>query len=764
MAHAATGVPRHGVTVRRLFSLRPSSADLVDAGFLLALSVVALLGLRSTYDGTSYLVVGIVGVLIGLAIAHVVTTLRQPVIVVVALALLAFFLLGGALAVRGQAVGGVVPTPATLRSLADVSVHGWKDLLTTLPPVDGSGPLLVLPYVLGLLAGAAGFAVARRLRSSAASLAVPVALLVAVIVLGTRSPGSRWVQGGLFAVLALGWVGARQVRRNAALADARPTGRRTTATTMGVLLLAAGLGAAVVGPVLPGSGGSRTVFRNYVVPPFDIGAYPSPLAGYRSFTKGATPSLYDSVLFTVSGEPGGTFVRIATLDSYDGTVWGAADVTTPGSSDVFQRVGRRIVTGVTGRPVTLAVTISQYGLAWLPDAGTVTGVSFHGADAGTETSTFRYNLATDTGIVPGRFRSGDSYTVRAVLPAASTGAPVQQPIVPSALSGFVRTKATQWAGTAADPMARITALGTKLRATGAYTDGDTPAEQQYTPGHYAQRLTAFLASPQPAGDDEQYAAAYALMINSLGYSARVVLGATPSASGEVRGSDVRAAVEVALSSGGWALLGPDTFTPDRQKKPDPQTPPTTQQSTAQVVPPPVTQRPPTSLVDTDPARALTRDQLHHKASAAGSLLPGWLVTGARWVGPPVLLVAVVCGAIVGLKARRRSRRRTRGSTATRLAMGWREVVDHARDLGADIPRGLTRREEAGSLGDLPVAQLARTADAHVFGPGDPAEEAVQDFWGQVEAARRHMSAGVGRWRRLRASLSLRTLLRPLNPA
>ena len=41
----------------------------------------------------------------------------------------------------------MLPGASTLARVADQAIFGWKDLLTTLPPVDGDGPLLVLPWL-----------------------------------------------------------------------------------------------------------------------------------------------------------------------------------------------------------------------------------------------------------------------------------------------------------------------------------------------------------------------------------------------------------------------------------------------------------------------------------------------------------------------------------------------------------------------------------------------------------------------------------------
>jgi hypothetical protein len=145
---------------------------------------------------------------------------------------------------------------------------------------------------------------------------------------------------------------------------------------------------------------------------------PSPLAGFRKYTKNGP--LYDKTLFTVSGAPDGTPLRIATMTSYDGNVWGTAG---PGASTAslatFQRVGTSITTTGGGSRATVTVTISRYRDVWLPTPGQLSKVSFAGPNRTRYTSAFRYNLATDTGVVPLRSAERDSYTVHALVPPAA---------------------------------------------------------------------------------------------------------------------------------------------------------------------------------------------------------------------------------------------------------------------------------------------------------------------------------------------------------
>ena len=116
-------------------------------------------------------------------------------------------------------------------------------------------------------------------------------------------------------------------------------------------------------------------------------------------------------------------------------------------------------------------------------------------------------------------------------------------------------------------------------------------------------------------------------------------------------------------------------------------------------------------------------------------------------------------AIVAAKALRRRRRRSAEPVSARFGGGWREITDHARDLGLAIT-GATRREESLALAGIGAAgrapALARDADRHVFGPRPPQAEAATAYWEDVDAYRAALSSQVTRGRRIRAALSLRT--------
>ena len=776
--------------LRRLDAHGAAASVAGDAAFLAILCAGVLAGLHTTFSGWWFLIVGLIGVALGLGVSQLANALKLPVLSVAAATSALYFVAGPAFVDRGEAIGGALPSAAALRTLASASVFSWKQLLTTAPPAPSSGVLLAVPFILGLAAGAAGLTAARRFDAAAAPLAAPVVLLGAVIALGTRVP-AQWALTGLFVtVLGLAWAAVRAERcrrsrgsqgqkngssRSPALDSAR---LRKVVTAAVVLAIATG-GGLLISPLLPGADGSgRAVLRDSVTPPLDLNAYPSPLVGFRKYTRDAD-QLWDQTLFTVTGLPAGTPVRIATLDDYNGSVWGATNG--PGGNG-FERVGSTIAPGAPGaddsapaaRTASMTITIAPaYAAAadtnaWLPTAGTPTGISFGGADGGQLAGAFRYNTDTSSGLILTRLQAGDTITMQTVLTSTTVG-PDAQPYGPPALSdgdpAVFAGRAEAWSKGANGLDAQLNAVAAYLRTNGAYSDGG-PGETQFLPGHSLGRLTQFLNGPQPVGDDEQYAAAFALIANSLGMPARVVLGAVPEPDGAVKGSDVHAWVEIHTADGAWATIPDSEFMPNPSKKPDVQPQQQDENAGALVVPPPNAIHPPGTAAQAG-------------APASGGLLPkpgggsglAWLLPLLRtlaWILSPAFAVLLCVGAVRGVKARRRRRRRTRGSAANRFAAGWRDLVDHARDLGAAVPGTGTRRQQAEALAALgldPLASyglspLAADADAVVYGPGDPSEEQAEAYWKEIDQARRAISRASSRRRRLVAAVNLRTLFRP----
>lgn len=758
-------------TTRRPRQFTPQPDDLIDAGAVFALGLVALLEFHTTFAGWHFLAVGAIGMLLGLVISHIANVLRQPAIVLIAMGVAAFFLLGGAIALRGAPGASMVPTAGTLRGLASGSVHSWRELLTTVPPVDGTGPLLVLPYLLGLFLGLGGFALARRFRAVFWPLLAPVSVFVAVIVLGSLAPVATVPTATVFAIVSLFWVRARNERLHPVSSSG--SGRLTRVATTAALFAVAASGAYFVGPDVPGAHShDRVVLRKYIIPPFNIGDYPSPLGEFRLYAQdrkaGAeTIGLKNKNLFTVTGSlPAGSTLAFATLDSYNGSVWAATNqaAVLSGKLNSFLRVGQQLDNPAPGRRYTMHVSVDNYSDYWLPTAGAVQKISFGGAGATRHSADFRYNLATGTGVVPSKLGQGDSYslTVAGVTPQLLTDRDSLAGGADTAGGSFLHDTAVALAGTQGDLSSQVLTMARNLKDQGRFTTGASGSGfEYYLPGHSAGRLTDFVKGVIPGvkyvGDDEQFAAAYALMIEQLGVPARVVIGVESlPADGLVQGHDVTAWVQVRAADGSWLTIPSQRFIsstpPNKHQIQQP-----TQQDAGSNVPPPAQGHPKSTLDDTAASDSSFRNQTT-KGKAAGFHLPGWLITALRILGPPVLAIALVCGLIIGAKAERRRRRRTRGAPAARLARGWREVVDHARDLGRTASSPATRREQAIELAGMQLGPLAVLTDRHVFGPEPITQAAAEEFWAHVRAERKRMSGAVSRWRRWWAAVNVVTLL------
>lgn len=740
-------------------SLLPDRPTWVDAGFLLSLAVVATLGFGESFNGWAFLVVAMVGWLLGAVLAHIATALDKPAVLTAVFTVAAFFLLGGAVALSSDGFSSAVPLPGTLKELADQSVHGWKDLLTTLAPVDG-GPLLTLPYLMGLIGGAAGMTVAARVRSTFVVVVVPLVYLAGVILLGVRSPERVVVIGSVFGVLALVWMSVRGRRFQARRIVG---GLRLRRRLVGVaLVVGAGLVATTLGPRLPFvHDNDRLVLRSYVTPPFDVGQYPSPLVSFRKYTKGFVVDdpeehLYEKPLMTVSGLPEGTRLRFATLDSYNGTVWGASNQApgTSGPSGSFQRVGSVIRDEFGGDTVTATVEIADdyAGNVWLPVSGHLSEIRFEDDDP--SASTFRYNLESATGVVPQGLSVGQTYTFTAdvdsdlVEPTTEAGTASVSTV--ETTTDFVPV-ATRWGGEAQTSMLQVLGIAEFLRTQGTYTDGEIP-NQQYAAGHSERRLAEFGAEgSQIAGNDEQYAAMLALLANQVGVPARVVVGAQVPADGVVKGEDVHAWLELQDVDGTWRTLPTEAFM-DNQTPPEDKPPVPQQLVSGQVVPPPAPVAPPATIGD--PFSDSDQRKGEKVKDDEGRGIPSWVGTVLLYVGLPLLGIAVLLFSIVWLKFRRRRRRRTRGEPATQLSAGWRDLLDSARDLGVPVHAALTRREQAREIGHDDVVVLAKRADAHVFGLGTPTPDDSAAYWSEIDQARRQLSADLSIWRRARAAVSL----------
>ena len=334
-------------------------------------------------------------------------------------------------------------------------------------------------------------------------------------------------------------------------------------------------------------------------------------------------------------------------------------------------------------------------------------------------------------------------------------------LLDSSAGAFIDPRLDAWTGGATGAWQKLVAVAQYMSQDGAYTDGGDPNSQEryYLAGHNAGRLQNFAGAEQLAGDDEQYAATLALAANRIGIPARVVMGAIPEADGQVKGADVHAWVEVQKADSTWYQLLPQTFLPDRNKKPNEQRTQQQQQKTGAQVPPPSGVNPPSILQGPDQAQNATNLKKVKKSPFDPTSWPAWLRFLVLYVLLPLLCLAVLFGLVVLLKLLRSRRALTRGPTPHRIATIWRGLMGDARGVGIALPRSATRLEQASAFPDpAAVWGLAQVANAHVFGEGAPDDEQVRAFWTQAREVRKQILGSAPLWRRVLAAGDPRPLL------
>jgi len=763
-AHESGG----GVPPRALSRVLSDGATLRRWGFDLAAVAIlvscAIVGFGPTFAGPAYLFAGFGALLLGIAVAVAGAIWRWGALIVAAATILVYVVFGGALAAPATTIAGFIPTLDTLVQLATGVVFSWKQYLTSLAPLSAGDSFLVVPYLSTLVVTVVTATIALRARRSGWAVLPAGVFLAFVIAFGMTSTALPIVQGAVFAATAIAWLAYRRalVLRQDSI-DAGSTGRvstmRRVAAGAGVLAIAVAIGAA--GSAVAAPTGSRYVLRDVIIPPLDLRQYASPLQSFRGLVRDHK----DDVLFTVSGLPDQGRVRLATLDAYDGIVYNVARDGT-GASASFSRLGDGIAATTEGTPATVTITLDELAGVWLPGVGYLTSVQYEGERADELRRSTFYNRSSGVAVVTAGLRSGDSYTIETVVPAAPTSTELAEAVAaPFALPAPVDVPeaapavAGELASGASTPYEQASALAKTLSEKGFFSHG-LEGDAYSRSGHGSERLQQMLVADDWIGDDEQYATAMALMASQLGLPSRVVMGFYPEdydgGTLAVTGDDLHAWVEVAFAELGWVTFDPTP--PEDQVPTDQQTEPQKELQPQTLQPPPPVQE----NVELPPDIPEDEGDDDDRPGDAG---PWLFILGMTAAGLGIIAILLApFFAIVALKLRRRRLRRTRPEAADRVSGAWDEAVDTARDLGTPLDPGGTRLEGAAQLSaafDTPTAvAVAERAEARVFGPGDPDDADVAAIWTDVDGLVDHMRGTVGPWRRLRSRVSLRSLRSP----
>ncbi|WP_374010878.1 transglutaminase family protein [Leifsonia sp. LS-T14] len=735
---------------------RLSTTTWIDVAVLTGLSLLAVIGLEPAFGHYAFVPAAVGGIVVGGGVALLGRLFRLSWPLTVVLALAAYFLLGTPLALPGQSLFGVLPTLDSLSGLVLGAVFGWSDAVTLQAPLEAPPYVAVVPYVAGWLVSLISVTLAvrwlprvRRPSSGRAALLLlgPTALLLTAILLGTRDPFFAGVRTVLFAAIALVWLSWRRARFSRDRVETDSAVRRSRLLGGAVVVIGAVAVGALAGSLLAPPASSRFVVRDEITPPFDPLDYPSPLAGFRKYTK----DLQKTKLFAVTGLQQGQVIRLATMDSYDGVVWSVAS---PGSdsdaSGAFELLGSTIPEPplfTPGASSTASIDVLGYSDVWLPTLGYTNTLRFDEHTGADPAGTVRVNTATGTAAVTSGVRDGLTYTVGATAQKvpndrALAKVPPAKLALPTVTNvpDVVSAKAEEYAGSADTAIQKLRNIERSLKSLGFLSHGRASDPVPSRAGEGADRMTDLLSKSPMVGDQEQYASAFALMARRLGYPTRVVMGFAPKVTGStttVTGDDVTAWDEVAFAGVGWVPFFP---TPTKTDAPKNQTTKPKLEPQPQVrQPPPADPRAedlltPVKTKDNDP-----------KDKAKGFQLPVWAWVVLGVVGIPLLAYFVPLLLIAALKRRRRRRRESAGPPDRRAAGAWDELTDGYAELGLVVPERATRLQTAAALEkqsaaqDLPVpanglGDLARHVDAAVFDGTEVTDERVARAWSAADEA------------------------------
>ncbi|MDG9691739.1 transglutaminase [Streptomyces sp. Alain-F2R5] len=689
---------------------------------------------------------------------------------------------------RQQALAGLIPGPQAFQRFADLLQQGGDDIARyAIPaPLESDGIRLMLVggvLVIGLLVDT--LAVTFR---SAAPAGLPLLALYSVAA-GLSEGGTDWLwflvaaAGYLMLLLAEGRDRLSQWGRvfggtprgpggeqGGAVAPVR-TGRRIGAFALGVALVAPLALPAMNGGLLDSS---TTGVGSGAGDGGTISAV-NPLVSLRD-SLNVNENRQVLSLETDSGDLSNLYLRIVSLDDFDGTTWKPSKrhITAVPDGTFPTPVGLGPDTERAETRTTISAA-DWYAQDWLPMPYPPSGVRVPGS--------WRYEPVGMTLVGDhGQNTRGLTYEVRSldVQPTAEqlAAAPPPSPALkreytelPDSLPEVVSQTARDVTAGAANPYEQAVRLQEYFAVNGGF-EYDT----QVKVGSGSQAIARFLKDKE--GFCVHFSFAMAAMARSLDIPARVAVGfapGSPQADGSVSVGlrDAHAWPEVYFEGVGWTRFEP---TPTRGSTPSY----TVTDTPGSSVPDPALpsrnpQAEPSAAPSASESCTAELKKVEGCASESAAAAPVTGGSGTKWYavlawalgGLAVLLVPLVP---MLWRLRTRSVRlgahgRTEADAGPHTLAVWQELTDTAWDLGIPPEESQTPRKAAarivrlGHLDAGAAAAVHRVADAVEQVLYAPRPRPTAGLTEDVHLASAGLRAGVGRGTRLRARFAPRSTVR-----
>jgi hypothetical protein len=682
--------PTRPAPARRPRTRRPRgelAGELVLGAALLA----AYAGFHVLLQDISWFLAGGVFVVLVLAAATIARRLWRPSWLPTAVA--------AAVAVVGLTAGyaadvalvGVIPTPDVLSRFGLLTTQAWLSIAEQALPAT---PELGIVFLLAVLTAGCALFGDLVVRHAPALAVIPILTLLAVPVAvrgGVADPVWFVVAGAFYLAL---------LRRGQAVAP------RSWTIGSGVVLVALALVAPLVLPPVreadqPAGAG--------------VGGAVNPIIDLGSDLRRGDP--VTAVTYSTSSGQA-VYLRLATLDSFDGREWAPSDTQPPASATIDRfPAPEGLQPAVDRTKLTAQVQVGNIAGRWLPVPYPAS--SIQGLDGD-----WRFVQGGLSVRSQGTSASGQKYGVDflgvepnlAQLQASSTAdvAAVGDLDLPDRMPPIIAETARQVTAGATDEYEQALALQDYFSSTGGFTYSETAPVREGYDGTGSQIIAQFLQ--KKAGYCVHFASSMAVMARTLGIPARVVVGFQPGESSlnkptdfTVSSHDLHAWPELYFSGIGWLRFEP---TPGRGQLPVYSTPSAVDDSIASGQATGAATTAPSSTASSS-ASAGNKPLDTGPTGPAGSSTTSTAGSTAATIGITVgVLVALVLVLLIPAITRRVIRvRRLRAVARGRDPAGaaWAELRDTARDHGWSAPGTESVREFAGRLAVALTAQHDRLA-------------------------------------------------------